>query len=65
MNQQYYDATVKMEQAGVDADFIEGWQSGYVKNPPREEQRVTEAYEAGYEMGKTMELGDFSGFVKS
>ena len=63
MNQQYYDATVKMEKAGVNAEFIEGWQSGYVKNPPREEQRLTEAYEAGYEMGKERELGDFSAWV--
>ena len=64
MNQQYYDATTKMEAAGVDPEFIEGWQSGYVLNPPREEQRLTEAYEAGYEMGKGRELGDCSAVVK-
>lgn len=64
MNQQYYDATTKMEAASVDPEFIEGWQSGYVLNPPREEQRLTEAYEAGYAMGKGRELGDFSAFVK-
>ena len=52
MNQQYYDAVVEMEKAGVDPEFLQGWQSGYLVNPMREEQRLNEAYEAGYEAGK-------------
>jgi len=45
MNQDYCYAETKMEEAGVDAEYIVGWEGGYVLNPPREEQRVTETYE--------------------
>ena len=48
MNMQYYNAVVEMEKAGVDPEFLQGWQGGYLLNPMREEQRVTDAYEAGY-----------------
>ena len=41
MNQDYYNAVTKMEEAGVDPEYIVGWEGGYVLNPPREEQRVT------------------------
>ena len=51
MNQEYHDYTVKMESEGVNPEYIQGWQGGYVCNPEREEQRVTEAYTAGYEDG--------------
>ena len=51
MNQAYYDFTVKMESDGVNPEYIQGWQGGYVNNPEREEQRVTDAYSAGYEHG--------------
>ena len=37
MNQDYYNAVTKMEQAGVDPEYIVGWEGGYVLNPPREE----------------------------
>jgi len=56
MDQTYYDYTKKMEEASVNPDYIEGWQSGYVLNPPREEQHLTEAYEAGYEDGKARNM---------
>jgi hypothetical protein len=58
MNQDYYNAITKMEEAGVDPE------GGYVLNPPREEQRVTEAYEAGYEDGKEKNADNFSSWVK-
>ena len=64
MNQEYYDACTKMEQMGVDPEYIQGWQGGYVINPPREEQRVTEAYEAGYEDGKERTTENFANWVK-
>ncbi|RLA08807.1 MAG: hypothetical protein DRQ51_01270 [Gammaproteobacteria bacterium] len=51
MNQQYRDTTTKMEEAGVKTDYIIGWQGGFMKHPKREEQRLTEAYEAGYNDG--------------
>ena len=64
MNQDYYNAVTKMEEAGVDADYICGWQVGYVINPPREEQRVTDAYEAGYNDGKEKNADNFSSWAK-
>jgi hypothetical protein len=57
MNKEYYDAVVKMEEMGVNNEYIQGWQGGYLFNVKREEQRLTEAYEAGYDDGleKTQE----------
>lgn len=55
----YYDAVTRMENANVDPEYIQGWVGGFMGNPKREEQRVTEAYEAGYEAG---ESGDANGF---
>lgn len=51
MNQTYYETIDKMEKQGVDREYINGWASGYLHNPKREVQRLTEAYEAGYEDG--------------
>lgn len=56
MDQTYYDAVTKMEQMGVNEDYVMGWQSGYLQLPQREEQRVTEAYEAGYADGEEKNL---------
>ncbi|HHC74334.1 MAG TPA: hypothetical protein ENK78_04620 [Thiothrix sp.] len=56
MNMEYYNATVEMEKAGTNPEFVVGWQGGYLLNPEREEQRVTEAYEAGYEAGKEKDM---------
>ena len=64
MNKEYYNAVTKMEEAGVDPEYIVGWEGGYVLNPPREEQRVTEAYEAGYEDGKEKNADNFSSWTK-
>ena len=64
MNKEYYNAVTKMEEAGVDPEYIVGWEGGYVLNPPREEQRVTEAYEAGYEDGKEKNADNFSKWAK-
>jgi hypothetical protein len=64
MNQDYYNAVTKMEEAGVDPEYIIGWEGGYVLNPPREEQRVTDAYEAGYEDGKEKNADNFSKWAK-
>ncbi len=51
MDKSYYDIVTKLEKMGADPDYILGWESGYLHNPKREEQRVTEAYEAGYQDG--------------
>lgn len=58
-HQDYYDAVSKMEEAGVSKDYIIGWQSGYWLNPEIEEQRTSDAYEAGYEKGKAKDASGF------
>ena len=52
MNKNYYEMVDKLEKMGVDPEYIQGWVGGYLENPEREEQRVTEAYTVGYEDGK-------------
>ena len=63
MDQNYYEFTTKMEKESVNDDYIQGWQSGYILNPPREEQRMTEAYEAGYEDGKAKNMDNYSNWA--
>jgi hypothetical protein len=64
MDMNYYNAVTKMEEMGVDPEYILGWQGGYILNPEREEQRVTEAYEAGYEDGKNRVTDNFGNWVR-
>lgn len=64
MNQAYYDAVTKMEEMGVDPEYVQGWQGGFLLNPEREEQRVNEAYSAGYEDGKARNTDNFSNWAK-
>ena len=49
MNQAYRDATTKMEEMKVNLEYVLGWQGGFLGHPMREEQRLNEAYEAGFE----------------
>ena len=55
----YYDAVDQMERMNVDREYLQGWIGGYMHNPKREEQRITEAYEAGYEDGENKETSNF------
>lgn len=64
MDKSYYDAVDKMESMGVEPEYIIGWQGGYLLMPEREEQRVTEAYEAGYNDGKARDTANFGDWVK-
>jgi hypothetical protein len=64
MNQEYYDAVVMMEKAGTDAEYLQGWQGGYLINPEREEQRVTDAYEAGYADGTEHKMDGYKEWTK-
>jgi hypothetical protein len=52
MNKDYYDTVDRLEKLGVNREYVVGWMSGYLGNPIREEQRVNEAYNVGYEDGK-------------
>ncbi|MFA9419836.1 MAG: hypothetical protein ACERLB_06775 [Gammaproteobacteria bacterium] len=63
MNQEYRDAITKMEDMTVNPEYILGWQGGFLGHPKREEQRLTEAYEAGYEDGEEKTTENFSNWV--
>jgi len=65
MNQAYRDAITKMEEMQVDPEYVLGWQGGFLGHPKREEQRLTEAYEAGYEDGKAKSLDNFASWLSS
>lgn len=52
MDQTYYDTVSQMEKDGINAEYMDGWMSGYLRNPKREEQRINDAYEAGYADGE-------------
>ncbi|RKZ76820.1 MAG: hypothetical protein DRR19_28390 [Candidatus Parabeggiatoa sp. nov. 1] len=47
MDNTYYDTVSQLEKMPADREYVLGWMGGYLGNPMREEQRVTEAYEAG------------------
>ncbi len=64
MNQAYRDATTKMEEMKVNLEYVLGWQGGFLGHPMREEQRLSEAYEAGFEDGgakSTENFGNWTG----
>ena len=63
MSNVYYQTVTRMEKAGVDPEYIQGWQCGYFLNPKREEQRLTEAYQAGYEKGTEKEVAGYEAWI--
>lgn len=63
MDRTYYDFTIKMEQAGVNDDYIQGWQMGYMDFPGREEQRTNEAWESGVQDGKSKNMDNYTKWV--
>ena len=64
MGSAYYEAIDGMEKKQVDPEYINGWASGYLRNPKREEQRITEAYEAGYAAGLEKKVGGFEAWIR-
>ena len=64
MDQMYRDTTRKLEQAGVDPEYLLGWQGGYLGHPKREEQRASEAYDAGYEHGVAKDGDSYGDWCK-
>lgn len=65
MDQTYYNAVTEMEKMKVEREYMLGWMGGYLHNPMREEQRVTQAYEAGYQDGNQKATSHFSQWVKN
>jgi len=64
MGTPYYDAIDRMEKKKVDPEYINGWASGFLHNPKREEQRVSEAYDAGYAHGLEKNAGGFDAWIR-
>ena len=65
MNQAYRDAITQMEEMKVQQEYILGWQGGFLGHPEREEQRVTEAYQAGFADGGDKSTENFANWVES
>ncbi len=60
MEKALYHATLKeMHEAGVVPQYSHGWASGALGNTPLEEQRVTDAYTAGYEDGQNAKVDGY------
>jgi len=64
MNKEYFDFVTKLEDLGVTDDYLIGWQEGYLRSPKVEEQRVTDAYDAGYEDGENKVTDNAERFKK-
>jgi hypothetical protein len=64
MDKNYYEAVTQMEKMQVNREYTLGWMGGYLLNPMREEQRVTEAYEAGHADGTKQTKSNFANWVK-
>ena len=65
MDQAYRDAVTQMEKMGVQSEYLLGWQGGYLGHPLREEQRLTEAYEAGHADGLAKTTENFADWVEA
>ena len=63
MNEVYYQTIDKMEKAKVSREYVVGWASGFLRNPKREEQRLNDAYEAGYADGEEQNVENYKEWV--
>ena len=59
----YRQTIVEMEKKGVNREYIQGWIGGFMGNPKREEQRITEAYEKGYEDGENNNASNYDKWI--
>jgi hypothetical protein len=64
MGSPYYDAIDRMQKKHVDPEYINGWASGFLHNPKREEQRKSEAYDDGYAHGMEKKAEGFEAWVR-
>ena len=60
----YREHVEVMEKAGTDPEYVQGWQGGFLINPIREEQRVNDTYNAGYEDGTERNMDNYKNFTK-
>lgn len=61
----YYEAIDSMEKKKVDPEYVNGWACGYLRTPKREEQRLTEAYQAGYSDGMDRKMDNFATWIRN
>ena len=59
----YHQTISEMEKKNVDAEYIQGWIGGFMGNPKREEQRITEAYEKGFEDGSSHDTSNYESWI--
>ena len=63
MSNVYHETISKMESENVNKEYILGWAGGYQGNPDREEQRLNEAYSAGFEDGKAKKTDGYKAWA--
>jgi len=61
----YYESVKKMEEMGVNDNYIQGWVAGFLNNPELEEQRITDEWKAGYSDGKSKSELNFSKYINN
>jgi len=61
---QYHAALKTMQESGASPEYCHGWASGSLANTPLEEQRITEAYTAGYEDGKAGNTEGYKNWIQ-
>jgi hypothetical protein len=64
MNSDYFNKVTELEKMNASDDYIIGWQEGYQSSPKVEEQRLNDAYEAGYEDGENKNIDNAANFKK-
>jgi len=64
MSTVYYETVDRMQKTGVDPEYVVGWACGFLHNPKREEQRLNDAYEAGYAHGAESNTGGFEAWIR-
>lgn len=65
MGNLYYEHLDRMEKAGVDGEYLNGWAAGFLRNPPRGEQFLNDAYEAGYKDGESRDLDAYTAWLQA
>ena len=63
MSNVYYDTIDKMEKEHVNREYVTGWATGFLRSPKVEEQRITDAYDAGYQDGMDQKVDGFSSWT--
>ena len=64
MNNDYFKKVTELEDMNASDDYIIGWHEGYQNSPKIEEQRLSDAYEAGYEDGENKTINNAKNFKK-